>query len=492
MCSSNGDEPRTVTGTVAGTVAGTVSGTIAGTVSGLLDTAASLRPTELAELLDGIVGHLLDSDLTGLSAQEHSTLVTRLVRVQHRQHAALTDAVAAFDTADVACLTPHRTTKRWLEHRTRVSPGAAAHLARTARTLRDHLPATRAELARGTVSPAHVSEIVTVVRKIGADNAAKAETVLLDLAREFEPSVLRRATAEIFALVDPDGAEKALHKAYEKRGVTLTVVGEHGFLDGVFDLESTELLKTALQPLMDPSDPSDTRDARQRRADALLDIMQNSVDNAEQPKLGGHRPHLSVVVDADTLDRGTGGVALPWTGRVVPLTVARRWACDAEISPILGRLLPPPRPTLPVRVSIGTAVAPNASSAGVTPQVGGGWLPLHVGRTSRTATPAQLKALRVRDGGCVHPGCSRTAAYCHAHHVQHWVDGGPTDLDNLVLLCRHHHRTLHAGTWSLAPNPGTPGRFWATTSDGGHPAQTAADRSPPMRPVTRLLLPSAP
>jgi hypothetical protein len=198
-----------------------------------------------------------------------------------------------------------------------------------------------------------------------------------------------------------------------------------------------------------------------------------------------------VVVDADALQRGAGGVGLPWSRRVVPVCVARRWACDAEISPVLARLLPPARPTLPVRVSIQTHQSATPHAAEVALQVGGGWLPLQVGRTSRTATPAQLKALRVRDGGCVHPGCSRTTAYCHAHHITHWADGGPTDLPNLALICRHHHRTLHAGLWSLSPDPGTPGRFRATTPDGGFPAQTAADRAPPIRPVTPLPVPAA-
>ncbi|MGA7688956.1 MAG: HNH endonuclease signature motif containing protein, partial [Jiangellales bacterium] len=106
--------------------------------------------------------------------------------------------------------------------------------------------------------------------------------------------------------------------------------------------------------------------------------------------------------------------------------------------------------------------------------------PLDVGRSARLATSGQLKALRVRDGGCVHPGCTRTSAYCDAHHVGHWADGGLTALTNLVLLCRHHHRTLHAGLWSLEPDIGQPGRFWASTAGWQRPAQTAADRSPPM------------
>jgi hypothetical protein len=51
--------------------------------------------------------------------------------------------------------------------------------------------------------------------------------------------------------------------------------------------------------------------------------------------------------------------------------------------------------------------------------LGGGWLPLDVGRSARLATSGQLKALRVRDGGCIHPGCNHTSAYCDAHHVKH-------------------------------------------------------------------------
>jgi hypothetical protein len=58
-------------------------------------------------------------------------------------------------------------------------------------------------------------------------------------------------------------------------------------------------------------------------------------------------------------------------------------------------------------------------------------LPLDLGRTTRVVSPAQRNALAVRDGGCVFPGCRRPLAWCEGHHVRHWLDGGPTDLDNL-------------------------------------------------------------
>ena len=439
---------------------------IEATVSALARAASRLGPNELAELVDGVLDQLLDADLTQLSTEQHEVLVARLVRTEHRQHAAVLRAVAAFDTADVASVSRHRTTRRWLEHRTKLSAGTAGHLTRTARALRDHLPDTERALAQGSISPQHVSAISAVVTKVGIEHAVSAEPILLELAECSEPSVVRRATAQIHALVDPEGAENALHQAYDRRGVTLSVVGDRAYLDGVLDTESAELLRAALQPLMTRAGEGDRRSTPQLRADALLDLAKRQLDSGTLPELGGERPHVSVVIDEEALRTNVGAVTLPWTGVAVPADVIRRWACDAQLTPVLAALLPAPK------------TEQHGPSSRAAVMIGGGWLPLDVGRASRLATTGQLKALRVRDGGCVHPGCSRTSAYCDAHHVQHWADGGPTSTDNMVLLCRHHHRTLHAGQWSLSPDSARAGRFWASTSGWAQPAQSAADRSP--------------
>jgi HNH endonuclease len=60
-------------------------------------------------------------------------------------------------------------------------------------------------------------------------------------------------------------------------------------------------------------------------------------------------------------------------------------------------------------------------------------------------TPAQRTALAVRDGGCVFGDCARPLAWCEGHHLLSWVDGGPTDLPDLALVCRAHHRAVHEG-----------------------------------------------
>jgi hypothetical protein len=87
---------------------------------------------------------------------------------------------------------------------------------------------------------------------------------------------------------------------------------------------------------------------------------------------------------------------------------------------------------------IGSAPGLAAGRGGqAAPGPGWGALPaLEVGRATRVVHPAQRAALAVRDQGCVFPGCERPLGWCDAHHLWHWVDGGPTDLANLALLCR--------------------------------------------------------
>jgi hypothetical protein len=79
--------------------------------------------------------------------------------------------------------------------------------------------------------------------------------------------------------------------------------------------------------------------------------------------------------------------------------------------------------------------------------------PLEVGRSRRVVSAAQRAALVVRDRGCVFSGCDRPPAWCEAHHLVPWLQGGPTDLPNLALVCRAHHRAVHEGGWRLGRDP---------------------------------------
>ena len=85
---------------------------------------------------------------------------------------------------------------------------------------------------------------------------------------------------------------------------------------------------------------------------------------------------------------------------------------------------------------------------------------LDLGRTQRLPNRAQRRALMVRDGGCRFPGCPERR-YVEAHHVVHWIDGGPTDLANLVLLCWRHHHAVHDGGFRLGFEHGAVTVLWA-------------------------------
>lgn len=89
-----------------------------------------------------------------------------------------------------------------------------------------------------------------------------------------------------------------------------------------------------------------------------------------------------------------------------------------------------------------------ACDASVVTMIERGGEPLSVGRKTRSVSPAIRRAMQARDGGCRFPGCTADR-FIDAHHVKHWVEGGETSLENLVSLCRHHHRLLHEGGFSV-------------------------------------------
>ena len=197
-------------------------------------------------------------------------------------------------------------------------------------------------------------------------------------------------------------------------------------------------------------------------------------------------------MDLDSLlgHPGAVGGEVGWAGPLDP-EACRRLACDGAVTRVLvtrqpaGHAPPRPRPeraTAPTQDpstnhhrpltrpggNNGLAALLRAATAKLPPTLGGApTQPLEVGRATRVIHPAQRTALAVRDGGCVFPDCARPLAWCDAHHLRHWLHGGPTDLANLALLCRAHHRAVHEGGWQLARGPD--GRCTATPPYRRHP-----------------------
>jgi hypothetical protein len=113
----------------------------------------------------------------------------------------------------------------------------------------------------------------------------------------------------------------------------------------------------------------------------------------------------------------------------------------------------------------GTALSPGevrrlACTAGIIPVVlGGDSEILDVGHLSRFFTPAQQRAMRLRDQRCRAEGCTVPAAWCEAHHLKQWSLGGKTDLEDGVLFCAWHHHRAHDDTYARKKMPNGDYRF---------------------------------
>ncbi|WP_055477047.1 HNH endonuclease [Gordonia sp. HS-NH1] len=161
-------------------------------------------------------------------------------------------------------------------------------------------------------------------------------------------------------------------------------------------------------PRPEPDGAGDRRTAEQRRADALELILDQAALGASIDSVGSPRTQLMLTIPA------TGDLAtLPWTGSVSHAT-ARQVTCDGSLTEII------------------------LDSEGV---------PLQMGRTERLFPAHLRKAVIVRDGCCIK--CGAPPSHTQVHHVAHWADGGPTDLDNGCLLCQRCHTQVHHHGWDI-------------------------------------------
>ncbi|OYO21258.1 HNH endonuclease [Enemella dayhoffiae] len=157
----------------------------------------------------------------------------------------------------------------------------------------------------------------------------------------------------------------------------------------------------------------------QRRADALVTLTTRGWGSGGQqiPRVAAERPRVVVLMNEADLRKRAEPVGALVDGTEVSAGDLRRLCCDADLLPVV---------------------------------LGSQSEPLDVGLTSRLVTPSIRRALTLRDKGCVFPGCDAPDARCEAHHIIPWYAGGETSMNNLCLVCSHHHRLVE------------PSRFWAT------------------------------
>jgi hypothetical protein len=362
-------------------------------------------------------------------------------------------------------------TAGWLRGRLRAGRGQASRWVQTARALfRGPLAGTGQALAAGDISMAHATVLAAGTEALPTHTAAEAEPVLLGLADRLDPPQLRKVVTHLHDVADPDGADARRQRHHERRGLWLspTLAGMVA-VDGLLEAEAGETLLTALEPLARPASAEDDRSGSQRRADALAELARRALEGGRLPNSGGVRPQITVTVDLSSLlGDGLPGGNGSWLGPL-PAETAWRLACGGAVTRVLvsrhhdhladdHHLAQEASDLAAHQHHHDGAHANGGAAAGdlpvqlraairlLPPALGGGpTQPLEVGRATRVVSAAQRTALAVRDGGCRFPGCDRPLAWCEAHHLRHWLHGGATDLGNLVLLCRAHHRAVHEG-----------------------------------------------
>src|SRR6478672_8983550 len=266
---------------------------------------------------------------------------------------------------------------------------------------------------------------------------------LRQLTPLLEPGAVDAVAAGLVAMGQVDGANgvrrvrSALLARYglgerlqeiedRHRGLTVLSCG-HDIGGGITEYrmrlnpEARAVVEAAINVLSAPTirhsdDEDGVRDPRtidQRRGDALVQVCRRAVTTPTTVTPSGTKATVLVTIGLDDLKHRTrpgvlvGGVD---AGTLLGPETVRRLACDGTVTPVVR--------------------APDGHV-------------LHWGRGQRYFTTAQTKALWLRDRHCTFPRCTAPATWCDAHHLRHWLDGGPTDLTNGVLLCERHHTIVH-------------------------------------------------
>src|SRR5437899_3012927 len=260
----------------------------------------------------------------------------------------------------------------------------------------ERLDKSVAAVEAGEIGFAHFAQIANPSAKVGE---RLDETTLLRHARKEGVAKFRETCIHARQAADPEGVVEEEVQGVEMRELTITNTDD-GLVavSGTLDKVGGAALRTALEPLAKRMGKDDRRRFPRRLADALVDLSMHGLDNG----VPSSRPNLQITTPLETL-LGLAGAPAAEMEFSLPISskAVERFACDCTVTRIL---------------------------------LGSDSTVIDVGRARRVVSGPQSKALRVRDCGCVWPGCDRPASWTSAHHLTHWIHGGSTDLNNLALL----------------------------------------------------------
>jgi hypothetical protein len=366
--------------------------------------------------------------------------------------------VEAFDREEGWSGTGIASCAHWLNYRCGISIGVAREKVRVARKLPE-LPQISKAFSEGRVSYSKVRAMTRVgtpqnedallnVALHGTANHVERQVRLYRQVKRREALAagnLRQAQRELTWYVDDAGCWVFRGRFTAEQGAVISQA-----LEAALEIQFRESRDEPDEVAKEIEhgeicQPGVSEPIAQRRADALERIATAYLAAPEAGGSGGDRYTVNLHADIETLKAdGIGAEAELEAGSrctLVPAETSRRLTCDAGVVYWLEK----------------------ADGE-----------PLSAGRKTRTIPPAIRRALKRRDGGCRFPGCSATR-FVDAHHVQHWADGGETRLENLVLLCRRHHRLVHEGGFGIEAR--SAGGFVFTLPGGKALPDTADGRS---------------
>jgi hypothetical protein len=317
-----------------------------------------------------------------------------------------------------------RNCSEWLAWRCGITLSAAREKVRTAQALRA-LPQISKAFADGRLS---YSKVRALTRAADRHN----EDLLLAYALTATATQVEERCRQM-RNVQAESTERG-RRSWTRRTLSAWRNAERGTMTITLEvpLEAGELVTQAIDRALEAGEAASGPEFEEaswqtQQADALVAVARAYLDGAtaSTAPASSSADHYQVVihVDESALRGGTGRSDLP-------IETVKRLACDGSLVPVIE----------------------NAAGE-----------PLNVGRKRRTLPPAIRRALWSRDRGCSFPGCHNTR-YVDAHHVEHWSDGGETSLDNLVLLCSHHHRLVHEGGYRIRRD--TEGQIFFQRADG--------------------------
>ena len=351
------------------------------------------------------------------------------------------DAAALADSGAFLADDPGNDPVHRIRHECKMQYGAAADRLNVGKQLGRLQKSTDALLA-GEIGFAHLSVMASTLRSVHrvATDVEFPEEDLLEKAKSSTPGRFWHYCVRVRHALNAAAVAAEQRIDVEERYFRITPL-ENGcsLVSGQLDSIGAATLRTALEPLAQPTGQGDDRCLERRQADALVELASLVLDSGRLPHRATQRPHLQVTTTLETL-RGLNGspaADLEFSQPVSTRTV-QRFACDSSIARVV---------------------------------FGPGSVVVEAGRARRVVSTPMRRALNARDQHCQWPGCERPATSTAAHHLVHWVAGGATDLSNLVLLCLRHHWMVHEGGWQLLKDSGGQVRAIAPTYDYFHPAR---------------------